>query len=62
MVKLIELHLTNDGVAALVVVTVKIVGDASLGIGQVGEYGPVADFERLDFEARPPAFGLGRTR
>ena len=47
MVKLIELHLTNAGVAALVVVTVKIVGDASLGIGQVGEDGPLPGFEFL---------------
>ena len=62
LVKMIKLYLANAGVAALVVVTVKIVGDAGLSIGQVGEYGPVAGFEHLGFKAGPEAFGLGRTR
>ena len=44
---------------ALVIMVVKIVGDAGLRIGQVGKNGPFADFEDLRFEARPPVFGLG---
>jgi hypothetical protein len=45
-------HLVVDArVQALVVVVVKIVGDAGLGIGQVGKNGPLAAFEHLRFEA-----------
>ncbi len=55
LVKLIGFMIANTGVAALVVVIVKIAGDAGLGIGQVGEDGPVARFEFLGFEARPQA-------
>jgi len=50
------------GVQPLVIVVVKIVSDAALCVGQVGKKGSLADFEDLRFEARPQAFGLGRTR
>ena len=46
----------------LVIIVIKIVGDADLGIGQVGKNGPLADLADLRFEAGPEAFGLGRTR
>ena len=59
LVKLIRLLITDAGVAALVVVIVKIVSDAGLGIGQVGKNGPVAGFEFLGFKAGPQALGLG---
>ena len=62
LVKLIRLLIADAGVAALVVVVVKIVGHAGLGIGQVGKNGPVAGFEFLGFEPEPQAFGLGRAR
>ena len=52
----------NTGVQAVVIIVVKIVGDAGLRIGQVGKNGPLADFEHLRFEPRPEAFGLGRIR
>ena len=52
----------NTGVQAVVIVVVKIVGDAGLRVGQVGKHGPLAEFEHLGFEAGPEAFGLGRTR
>jgi hypothetical protein len=48
----------NTGVQALVIVVVKIVGDARLRIGQVGKNGPLADFEYFGFEARPETFSL----
>ena len=54
--------IVDAGVQALVVVVVKIVGDASLRVDQVGKNGPLADFEHLGFEPGPEAFGLGRTR
>jgi hypothetical protein len=38
-------------VQALVIVVVKIVGDAGLCIGQVSKNGSLADFEHLRFEA-----------
>ena len=38
-------------VQALVIIIVKIVGDAGLGVGQVGKNGPLAAFEYLRFEA-----------
>ena len=59
LVKLIRLLIANAGVAALVIVVVKIVGHAGLRVGQVGKNRPVAGFELLGFEARPPAFRLG---
>ena len=49
----------DAGVQALVVVIVKIVGDAGPGVGQVGENGPLAEFEHLRFESGPQAFDLG---
>ena len=62
LMKLIRLLIADAGVAPLVVAIVKIVGHAGLGVGQVGKNGPVAGFELLGFQARPQAFGLGRTR
>ena len=59
LVKLIRLLIADAGVAPLMVVIVKIVGHAGLGVGQVGKNGPVAGFELLGFQARPQAFGLG---
>ena len=41
------------------IVVVKIVGDASLRVGQVGKHGPHVEFEHLRFEAGPEAFSLG---
>ena len=41
----------DAGMQPLVLVVVKIVGDAALGVGQVGKNGPLADFEHLRFEA-----------
>ena len=52
----------NTGVQAVVIVVVKIVGDAGLRVGQVGKHRPLAEFAHLRFEAGPEAFGLGRTR
>ena len=52
----------DAGMQALVIVVVKIVGHAALRVGQISKNGPLADFEDLRFEARPEAFGLGRTR
>ena len=49
----------DTGVQAFVIIVIKIVGDAGLGVGQVGENGPLADFEHLRFQARPEAFSLG---
>ena len=56
LVKLIWIQIANAGVAAFVIIVVKITGDAGLCIGQVGKYGPVAGFELLGFEARPWVF------
>ena len=52
----------NTGVHAVVIVVVKIVGDAGLCVGQVGKHRPLAEFKYLRFETGPQAFGLGRTR
>ena len=52
----------NAGVQTVVLVVVKIVGDAGLRVGQVDKNGPLAQFEHLRFEAGPEDFGLGRTR
>ena len=49
----------NAGVQAVVVLVVKIVGDAGLRVGQVGKNRPLAEFEHLRFEPGPEAFGLG---
>ena len=40
----------NTGVQALVIVVVKIVGDAALRVGQVGKNGPLTEFEHFRFE------------
>ena len=58
-VTLIRLLIANAGVAALVVVIVKIGRDAGLRVGQVGKNGPVPSFEFLGFEVGPQAFRLG---
>ena len=52
----------NTGVQAVVIVVVKIVGDAGLCVGQVGKNGPFAEFEHLRFESGPETFRLGHTR
>ena len=52
----------DAGVQALVIIVVKIVGHAALRVSQISKNGPLADFEHFGFEARPEAFGLGRTR
>ena len=44
---------------SLVLILLKILGDAGLRVGQVVEDGLVAGFEHLRFETRPPALGLG---
>ena len=49
LMKLVRLHVANAGVATLVIIIVKIVGHAGLGIGQVGKNGPVAGFEFFGF-------------
>ena len=59
LVKLIRGQVADAGVAALVVVVVKISSDAGLGVCQVGKDGPVAGGEFLGFEAAPQAFRLG---
>ena len=41
---------TNTGMQAVVIVVVKIVGDAGLRVGQVGKHRPLAEFEHLRFE------------
>ena len=51
LVRLIRLLLTNTRVPKLVVVIVKIVGNAGLRIGKVSENRPVLSFEFLGFEA-----------
>ena len=50
--------ITDAGVQALVIEVVKIVGDAGLGVGQVGKNRPLTQFEYLRFEAGPETFGL----
>ena len=50
--------IVNARVQPLVIIVIKIVGDAGLGVGQVGKNGPLADFEHFGFEAGPEAFGL----
>ena len=56
--KVIRLLIADTGMSAFVIVVVKIVGHASLRVGQVGENEPVAQFEQFGFEARPEALGL----
>ena len=48
----------NTEVQALVVVVVRIVGDAGLRVGQVGRNGLFAAFEHLRFKAGPVTSGL----
>lgn len=43
--------IANDRVPALVIVIVKIVRDARLGVGQVGKNRPLTAFKHLCFEA-----------
>ena len=62
LVSVIGCLIFNARAQPLVILVVKIVGGADLGIGQVGKNGPLADFEHFGFEAGPEAFGLGRTR
>ena len=53
MMSAIRRLVANAGVQAVVIVVVKIVGDAGLRVGQVGKNGPLAEFEHLRFEAGP---------
>ena len=46
----------------VVIVVVKIVGDAGLRVGQVGKHGPLAEFEHLGFDSGPKNYRLGRTQ
>ena len=48
----------DAGMQPLVIVVVKIIGDAALRIRQVGKKGSLTDFQDLRFEAGPQAFGL----
>ena len=50
LMKLIRLLIADAGVAALVVVIVKIVGHAGLRFGQAHKNGPITEFEQLDFQ------------
>ena len=50
--------IVDAGVQALVIIVVKIVGDAGLRVGQVGKNRPLAEFEHLGFEPGPQALGL----
>ena len=58
LMKLIKLMVADARVATFVVIMVKIVSDAGLGISQVLRNGPVPGFEFLRFKARPQAFNL----
>ena len=49
---------TNAGVQMVVIIVVKIVGDAGLRVGQVGKNRPLADLEYLDFKPGPKTFRL----
>ena len=59
MMSAIRRLVADAGVRPVVIVVVKIVGDADLRVGQVGKHRPFAEFEHLRFEAGPEAFGLG---
>jgi hypothetical protein len=59
LVSIIERLAADIGVQPLVIVVVKIIGDAGLRIGYVRKNGPLAPFEDLRFEARPQALSLG---
>ena len=50
--------IVNARVQPLVIIVIKIVYDAGLGVGQVGKNGSLADFKHFGFEAGPEAFGL----
>ena len=51
LVSVIHCLVVNAGVQALVIIIIKIVGDAGLGVGQAGKNGAFAEFEDLRFEA-----------
>ena len=54
--------IADAGVQAPVMGVVRMVGHAALRVSQISKNGPLADFEDLRWEARPEAFGRGRTR
>ena len=58
----IRFLVADADVQAVAVVTVKIVGEVDLCVGQDGKNGPLAEFEHRRFEAGLAAFRLGRTR
>jgi hypothetical protein len=49
----------DPSVQVLVIVIINLVDDAGLRVSQVGENGPLANFEHFGFEARPQVLGLG---
>ena len=51
LVSVIGRLVIDTGVQPVVIVVVKIVGHATLRVGQVGKNGPLAQFEHLRFEA-----------
>ena len=57
--KLTRLLVANAGVATVMIMVIKIRGDAGLGIRLIRKDGPVAGFEHLGFEAGPQTFRLG---
>jgi hypothetical protein len=50
LMSVIRCLVVDAGVQPFVVIVIKIVGDAELGVGQVGKNGPLAQFE--DFVLR----------
>jgi hypothetical protein len=58
LVSMIGRLIVDAGVLALVIIVIKIVGDAGLRVSQVGKNGPFAQFEDLRFEALLEAFRL----
>ncbi len=48
---LIGCLIVDSGVQALVIVVVKIIGDATLRVSQIRKNGPLVDFEHFGFKA-----------
>ena len=59
LVSVIGRLIADAGMQPVVIVVVKIVGDAALGVGRVGKNGPLTEFKHLRFEARPETLRLG---
>jgi hypothetical protein len=58
LVSMIGRLVVNARVQALVIIIIKIVGDAGLRVREIGKNGPLAYFEHLGFEPGPEALGL----